>query len=64
LWSVAHTDCDGNGYSGCKRYTYRDSYSYSDRHCYNPASNSDANVYGEAQSDTKASPDAAAKAIR
>ena len=22
--SVAYTDCDGNGNSGCKRYAYRD----------------------------------------
>jgi hypothetical protein len=68
LRSVAYTNCDGNGNSGCKRNAYldantdadADSYSYSN---IDTSNYSDANTYCEAHSHTKAAPDAAASAV-
>jgi len=59
--SLANTDCDGNGNSGCKRYAYRDGDGNRNLYC-NPAaySYSHAKDYADAQT----SPDPAAKTVR
>jgi len=65
--SVADPDCDGDGNSGCKRYAYRDTYTdsntNSDSHGYCNDASSYSDAHREGHSDTKASPDAAAKAV-
>jgi hypothetical protein len=53
--SVPYTDCDGNGNSRCKRYAHGDSNSNTDAHTYDGS---------KGYPDTKASSDAAAKAVR
>ena len=40
MWSVADTDCNRNGNSGCKRYAYRDG---------NGNSNTDAHTYSDSK---------------
>ena len=42
--SVANTDCDGNGNSGCKRYAYCDG--DGNRYC---DSNTDAHTYADSK---------------
>jgi hypothetical protein len=48
LWSVADTNCDGNGNRGCKRYAYRDSHCHCDSngYCYSNI-NTDAHAYAD-----------------
>jgi hypothetical protein len=57
LRSVAYTDCDRNGNSGCKRYAYRDSYGdsyiYADADAY---TYSHSKAYSDAETSADSSP--------
>ena len=59
--SVAYTDCDRNGNSGCKRYAYRDGNSNRNRNGYAyPNGNTHAYTYSDSKgySDAETSADA------
>ena len=50
LRSVAYTDCDRNGNSGCKRYAYRDGNGNGDGNSNtDPHSNTDAHTYSDSK---------------
>jgi hypothetical protein len=50
LRSVAHTNCDGNGNGGCKRYAYRNGNSNGNGNSNtDPHSNTDAYTYSDSK---------------